>query len=192
MNTPTPSPAASPKTHPRVVLVGPPGVGKTTVGRLLAQHWHVAFCDTDDIVSSHAGRPVADIFIDSGEQHFRALERQAVADAVAEFTGVLALGGGAVVDAGTRDLLGDQQVVFLDVGLADAAKRVGLNRDRPLLLGNVRGQWLELMAARRPWYEAVADVVVPTDGLDPGAVVDAIVAALSAGRRAAPAVDPAR
>ena len=180
MNTPTPSPAASPKTHPRVVLVGPPGVGKTTVGRLLAQHWHVAFCDTDDIVSSHAGRPVADIFIDSGEEHFRALERQAVADAVAEFTGVLALGGGAVVDAGTRDLLGDQQVVFLDVGLADAVRRVGLARDRPLLLGNPRAELNRLLLERRPHYLDVAAATVMTDGRAPEEVAADVLQALAA------------
>jgi len=179
-------------TGPVLVLVGPPGAGKTTVGRLLARRLGVSFRDTDADVEAAAGQSVSDIFIGSGEPRFRALERAAVKAALAEHTGVLAVGGGAVLDEGTRAELRPYPVVFLDVGLADAAKRVGLNRDRPLLLGNVRGQWLELMAARRPWYEAVADVVVPTDGLDPGAVVDAIVAALSADRRAAPAVDPAR
>src|SRR5690242_19629036 len=127
---------------PLVLLVGPPGAGKTTVGRLVAQRLGVPFRDTDADVEAHAGRTVADIFVDSGEAEFRALERTAVARALAEHDGVLAVGGGAVLDEGTRDGLAGHTVVFLSVEVKDAASRVGFNRDRPLLLGNPRAQWL--------------------------------------------------
>jgi len=178
-------------TRSLLVLVGPPGVGKTTVGRMLAEHWSVPFCDTDDVVSQRAGRSVGDLFIMSGESEFRLLERLAVADALATFTGVLALGGGAVADSDTRRLLIGHRVVFLDVGLADAARRVGLNRDRPLLLGNIRGQWVDLMTARRPWYEQVATATVGTDGLTPQQVTAKVLAALDeAAAPASPAGDP--
>lgn len=111
---------------PRVVLVGPMGAGKTTVGRLLAERWGVPFRDTDDDVEQADGRAISDIFVDSGEEHFRTLERAAVARAVAEHEGVLAVGGGAVMAEETRGLLAGRPVVFLRVGLSDAASRVGL------------------------------------------------------------------
>ncbi len=149
---------------PIVVLVGPPGAGKSTVGRKLATNLGVGFRDTDADVAELAGAPVADIFIDEGEAAFRAYEHQAVATALAEHDGVLALGGGSVLDADTRALLKDQRVVFLDVEIADAARRVGFARDRPLLLGNPRGQWLRLMKERRPFYDEVATVTVTTSG----------------------------
>jgi shikimate kinase len=168
----------APASRPLVVLVGPPGAGKTTAGRLLATRWGVDFVDTDDVVEAQAGRSVADIFVESGESAFRAIEKSAVAQALHR-NGVVALGGGAVLDPDTRLMLAHHVVVFLDVGLADAARRVGLNRDRPLLLGNVRGQWVELMSARRPVYEQVAQVRVATDGLDAEQVADAVLAALT-------------
>jgi shikimate kinase len=148
----------------RVVLVGSMGAGKTTVGRLVAQALDVDFLDTDELVEQQAGRTVAEIFVDEGEARFRELERKAVAEALATHDGVLALGGGAVLDAGTRELLGGHPVVFLRVGLTDAAQRVGLGVSRPLLLGNVRGRMKQLLDERTPVYEAVARHVVDTDG----------------------------
>jgi shikimate kinase len=154
-------------TRPRVVLVGPPGSGKTTVGELVAARLGVGFRDTDRDVEAAAGTSVSDLFVIEGEPRFRALERAAVAAALQEHGGVLALGGGSVVDERTRAALDGHRVVFLDVGLADAMRRVGINRDRPLLLGNVRGQWVKLMEQRRPLYVAVASATVRTDGRTP-------------------------
>ena len=159
---------------PRVVLVGPMGAGKTTVGRLLAERWGLPFRDTDDDVEQADGRTVSDIFVESGEDHFRALERAAVAGALSDHPGVLALGGGAVMSEETRNALAGQQVVFLRVGLSDAAARVGLGAARPLLLGNVRGTMKALLDERTPVYESVAVATVETDGRTPDEVADAV------------------
>lgn len=162
----------------RAVLVGPPGSGKTTVGTLLAEQLGVALRDTDSDVEQAAGKPIPEIFIEDGEPRFRALEAEAVRAAVAGHDGVLSLGGGAVTDADTRALLTGLPVVFLDVGLADAVKRVGLDASRPLLAINPRRQWRDLMEARRPLYLEVARVVVATDGFSPEEVTQAVVDAL--------------
>ncbi|WP_459984003.1 shikimate kinase [Nocardioides sp. AN3] len=157
-----------------VVLVGPMGAGKTTVGRVLARRWGVAVRDTDADVEAGAGKPVSEIFVDEGEEHFRSLEKAAVADALASHDGVLSLGGGAVLDPDTQALLRGHDVVFLRVGLSDAVKRVGLGTARPLLLGNVRGRVKQLLDERTPIYESVATLVVETDGRTPEQVADDI------------------
>ena len=162
--------------RPRVVLVGTMGAGKTTVGRRLSELWGVGFRDSDLDVEASEGRSVSDIFVDSGEARFRELEREAVADALGGHDGVLALGGGAVMDASTRERLAGHRVVFLRVGLADAADRVGLGVSRPLLLGNVRGRIKTLIDERTPVYASVATHVVETDGVD----VDEVVARVRA------------
>lgn len=161
-------------TRPRVVLVGPMGAGKTTVGGLLAERWGVALRDTDADVEAGAGRSISDLFVDEGEEHFRDLERAAVARALAEHDGVLSLGGGAVLDPATRADLAGHTVVFLRVGLSDAVKRVGLGTGRPLLLGNVRARVKALLDERAPVYEEVATVVVDTDEREPAEVADEV------------------
>jgi shikimate kinase len=163
---------------PVVVLVGPPGSGKSTVGAALAARLGVGYRDTDADIVASAGKPIADIFVDDGEPHFRELEAEAVRAALAGHRGVLALGGGAVLRADTRALLAGQAVVFLEVGLADAVKRVGLDAPRPLLLGSPRARWRELMEQRRPLYTEVARAVVATDGLTPDQVAEAVMNAL--------------
>jgi shikimate kinase len=164
---------------PLVVLVGPPGSGKSTVARRVADRLGVAARDTDEDVEQAAGMTVADVFVDEGEDGFRVRERSAVAAALRDHEGVLALGGGSVLDEGTRALLAGLPVVFLDVSIKDAASRIGFNRDRPLLLGNPRAQWLRLMEARRPVYEAVATARIDTDGKTPDEVADEVVAAVA-------------
>ena len=151
-------------TRPRAVIVGVPGAGKTSVGRSLARSWQVDFRDTDADVEVLAGKSVSDIFVDDGESRFRELEKDAVARALTEHEGVLALGGGAILDDSTRTLLADHVVVWLNVGLADATKRVGLSSARPLLLGNVRSTMLRLMQEREPFYREVATISIETDG----------------------------
>jgi shikimate kinase len=166
---------------PRVVLIGAPGAGKTTVGELLAAQWQEGFRDTDRDVEEFAGKAVADIFIEDGEDVFRAFEGDAVARALAEHDGVLALGGGAVLAEPTRELLRGHSVVWLRVGLADAVNRVGLSGARPLLVGNVRGQLHAMLQERAPLYQKVAHVIVDTDGRTPEDVVAAVVAGLEVG-----------
>ncbi|MEU4263532.1 3-dehydroquinate synthase [Streptomyces argenteolus] len=163
---------------PLIVLVGPMGVGKSTVGEILAGRLGCAYRDTDADVVATAGKEIPEIFFDDGEERFRALERQAVRDAVAGHTGVLALGGGAVLDKETRALLTGRPVVYLAMDVDEAVRRVGLNTARPLLAVNPRRQWRELMDARRPLYEEVASVTVATDERTPEEVAQAVLDAL--------------
>jgi shikimate kinase len=167
------------------VLVGPPGAGKTSVGAELARRWDVPFADTDQVIEGEQGCSISDIFVYRGEAVFRALEEEAVEQAlaagseVAARRGVVALGGGAVLSERTRAALAGFPVVFLDVGLAASVSRVGLGVSRPLLLGNVRGRLKALLDARRPLYLEVADVVVSTDDQSVDDVADEIERRLS-------------
>ena len=165
---------------PRVILIGPPGSGKSTVGQALAAAMRVPFADTDEAIEAEAGIPIGDIFVQHGEPHFRKLERAAVQRALLTHPGVLALGGGAITDAETRSDLSEHRVVFLDVSLAEAAHRVGLDTSRPLLLGNVRGQLKALMDARRPLYEQIAAYTVDSSTGTPEEIAARIVTLLEA------------
>ncbi|MFJ2905004.1 shikimate kinase [Streptomyces sp. NPDC091279] len=163
---------------PAVVLVGPMGVGKSTVGQLLAERLGVGYRDTDDDIVAAEGRAIAEIFVDEGEPVFRAIEKRAVRDALAAHDGVLALGGGSILDADTRALLAGHRVVYLSMNVEEAVRRTGLNAARPLLAINPRKQWRELMEARRELYEEVATVVVATDGRTPEEVTQVALEAL--------------
>ncbi|MEE1810736.1 3-dehydroquinate synthase [Streptomyces sp. BE133] len=175
---------------PLIVLVGPMGVGKSTVGELLADRLGTTYRDTDADVVATAGKPISEIFYDDGEEHFRELERQAVHTAVAEHTGVLSLGGGAVLDETTRALLADHPVVYLSMDVEEAVKRVGLNTARPLLAVNPRRQWRELMDARRHLYAEVARATVATDERTPEEVAQAVLDALELPERTGDPVTP--
>jgi shikimate kinase len=164
----------------RLVVIGPPGAGKSTVGRLVAERLGVDFVDTDDVVETRAGRTIPEIFVEDGEPSFRDLERAAVVDTLSSADGVVSLGGGAVLDPRTEADLSGHPVVFLDVGIADAARRVGFGQHRPLLGINPRAQWTRLMQDRRAVYERIAGFVVDTAGRGATEVADDVVARLRA------------
>jgi shikimate kinase len=174
--------------RPLVVLVGPPASGKTTVGTALAGSLGVGFRDTDHDVETESGVTVADLFVQRGEPHFRAVEAAAVARALADHDGVLALGGGAVMNDATRALLvgygrDGGTVVWLDVDLHSAAKRVGLSRDRPILGINPRAMLRTMLESRAPLYGEVATLHVQTGGRAPEDVLAEVLAALPEGVR---------
>lgn len=170
--------------RPRLVLVGPPGAGKTSVGALLAARLEVGLRETDADLEAATGQSLADLFVDLGEQQVRMLEIAAVRAALDEHDGVLGVGSGAVESSQVRELLAGQRVVFLDVGSADAARRSGLDTVRPVHLGNVRAQLKQLLDARRALYRDVASATVSTDGRSIQEVADDVLAAVEAGDRA--------
>ncbi|MCU7724852.1 shikimate kinase [Actinoplanes sp. KI2] len=163
---------------PVAVFVGAPGAGKTTVGSAVAEQLGVAFADSDAIIEERAGKPIPEIFFDDGEDAFRALERATIADALSGFNGILALGGGAILNDATRALLADQTVVYLSVELSDAVKRVGLGAGRPLLAVNPRATLKYLLDQRRPLYAEVATHTVVTDGREPEEIAAEVAALL--------------
>jgi shikimate kinase len=170
--------SASELMAPVAVIVGPPGAGKTTVGQAVADLLGVPFADTDAMIEGTAGKPIPEIFFDDGEAAFRAMEVDAIASSLTSFAGVLALGGGAILDDGTRGALAEHTVVFLSVGLTDAVKRVGLGAGRPLLSVNPRATLKYLMEQRRPLYASVATHTVATDARTPGDIADEIATLL--------------
>lgn len=147
---------------PRVILIGPMGSGKTTIGQLLAQKLEISFRDTDQVIEAETGRSISDIFLEDGEEKFRLLEKAALRSELLTDGTVLALGGGAPISMDAQSALRAiaSPVIYLDISLAAVAPRIGFNRDRPLLLHNPRGQWQTLMEARRPIYESIADTVI--------------------------------
>ena len=157
-----------------IVLVGVPGAGKTTVGKLLARAMNVEFFDSDQVIESRAGKSVSDIFTQDGEPAFRKIEHDVVCELLQNDAAILALGGGSLGNDDTRTQVSKAKVVWLIAGLAQAVDRVGMNRNRPLLLGNVRGQLADLMTAREPLYKEVATIAVDTSKLIPSEVVQAI------------------
>ena len=165
---------------PHLILIGPPGCGKSTVGAALAQKLTIDFIDTDVAIESSYGHKISDIFVDKGEEFFRDLEFNVLGQSLIIENCVLSLGGGAPIAQRAQELLKSAKtpIFFLDVSLAVAAPRVGFNRDRPLLLGNPRAQWQALAETRRPTYESLASFVIKVDAMSVEEVVDAIVSKL--------------
>ena len=184
----------SPHRRPTLVLVGPPGAGKSTVGKVLARRLGVSFTDVDALIVQRAGKSIADMFLDDGEDAFRALEREVVVDALGGTDGVLALGGGSVLAPETRVLLRGHRVVHLSVGLADGLRRTGMSTARPLLAGvNPRSTFKALLDARVPLYREVATVEVDTVRRSANQVARAVLEAIGEVPVDAPAepIDPA-
>jgi shikimate kinase len=160
-----------------IILIGPPGSGKSTIGKALARKLQKTFIDTDDVIELRTGTSISKIFVDQGEPWFRDLEQTVLREELSKLDGVLSLGGGAPLSQDAQNLLQsvDAAIIYLSVSLATAAPRVGFNRDRPLLLNNPRAAWQELMDKRRPIYEALADHIVVVDERAPKDIIDEIV-----------------
>jgi shikimate kinase len=159
-----------------IVLIGPPGAGKSTVGKALAEQLSLEFLDTDTLIEQSTGKSITDIFVVDGEQAFRAIEFQMLRTVLEKVDAIISLGGGAPISDEAQKLISDTdcQVVFLDISLSTAAPRVGFNRDRPLLLGNPRAQWQSLSDQRRPIYEFLSDRTIKVDSLSVAEIVEAI------------------
>lgn len=161
----------------RILLIGPPGAGKSTVGQALAEELAIDFIDTDQVIERETGKTITDIFVVDGEPHFRAIELETLKNVLTLESGVISLGGGAPISQDAQEAIeqSNSYTVFLDVSLATAAPRVGFNRDRPLLLGNPRAQWQALSDNRRPIYEKLADDAIKVDDMNVDQIVAEIV-----------------
>lgn len=162
-----------------IVLVGAPGAGKSCVGRLLAVKLDTTFVDVDNRIEQVVGKPIAEIFADEGEARFREMEESATLELM-EGGGVVSLGGGAVMNPRIRVAMQGHDVVWLEVSISQATRRVGMNSVRPLLLGNVRGRLIELLRERTPWYEEVAGTRIMTDNRRPSDVAAELAVARGA------------
>lgn len=162
-----------------IILMGPPGSGKSTVGKVLAKDMNLTLIDTDRVIEERQGRSISEIFLTDGEDGFRAIEREVVLESLKREDCVIALGGGSVLDSEVQNILSQQpEVIFLDVSISNAAPRVGFNKERPLLMGNPRQQWLQLMEKRRGIYEKLATRTVSTDNRKANEVAHEIATAV--------------
>lgn len=166
---------------PKIILIGPPGAGKTSIGRSLARTLGVDFADTDTLIEQDLSKSIAEIFIEDGEPYFRGVEERICCNALNEKEGVLSLGGGAILSPVTQKAIikTGATVIFLDVPLKVAAPRIGFNRDRPLLLNSPRQQWQKLMDARRPTYESLATIKYDVDDKSVSQVVKELLPKVS-------------
>jgi shikimate kinase len=165
----------------RIVLIGAPGSGKSTVGVALAAHLQWPFVDTDALIELKESKKVTDLFVENGEEYFRGVEFSALQEVLQEDSAVISLGGGAPISDRAQEVLqsSNSVIVFLDVSLATAAPRVGFNRDRPLLLGNPRAQWQALSEQRRPIYEKLATQSIKVDDMTVDEIISIIASSLS-------------
>ena len=169
---------------PRVILIGPMGSGKTTIGSLLAEKLGLSFRDTDHLIEEQEEKTVSQIFLDQGEDAFRAIEKRVLREELLTDGTVLSLGGGAPISIDAQSALRAiaSHIIFLDISLSTVAPRIGFNRDRPLLLNNPRGQWQTLMETRRPIYEAIADTIINVDDKSEEEIVTIVLSSLGEAR----------
>ncbi|RVW03739.1 shikimate kinase [Rhodococcus spongiicola] len=167
---------------PRAVLIGPPGAGKSTIGRRLANALELELLDTDVEIERRVGRTIPEIFAAEGEEYFREVEEQVVAEALESHAGIVSLGGGAILSDRTRSRLAGHTVVYLEISVAEGLKRTGTNTGRPLLTGgDPKARYQALMRRRRPLYRQVASIKVRTDARSPSRVVQQLVKKLTDG-----------
>jgi shikimate kinase len=169
---------------PKVILIGPMGSGKTTIGSLLAEKLGLNFRDTDHLIEEQEEKTVSQIFLDQGEDAFRVIEKRVLREELLTDGTVLSLGGGAPISIDAQSALRaiSSHIIFLDISLSTVAPRIGFNRDRPLLLNNPRGQWQTLMEARRPIYEAIADATINVDDKSEEEIVTIALSSLEEAR----------
>jgi len=165
---------------PLVVLIGAPGSGKSSVGRQLAKLTNSEFVDTDALIEASEGKKISDIFVENGEPYFREVEKKVVLDTLNSDDAVVSLGGGSILNQQVQEKLVPMKnkVIFLEVSISNAAPRVGFNKERPLLVGNPRAKWQNLMEQRRPIYERLATTKISTDNKKPLQVAQEIAQAL--------------
>ncbi len=164
----------------KIIFIGPPGSGKSSVGKEVAAMLNLSHIDTDQLIEEKSGKRISDIFLDDGEPAFRRMEREIVLEVLQQDNCVISLGGGSVVDSEVADKLRvEPNVIYLEVSISNAAPRVGFNAERPLLVANPRQQWLKLMEDRKPIYEGLGRKRISTDNRKPREIAREIAGLLS-------------
>ena len=161
---------------PRIILIGPMGAGKSTIGIELAHRFEIESKDTDTQIADEVGQSIADLFIEKGEEYFRIKEKEILRRNLLGGDGILSLGGGACISPDSQSAVraSGSFIVYLKISLSVVAERIGFNRDRPLLLVNPRAQWQSLMNERAPIYEDLADVTIDVDKKSVSEICDEI------------------
>lgn len=164
-----------------IFIIGFMGVGKSTVAKELGSRYRAKEADTDKMIVEKEGKAITDIFADSGEEYFRNVETGILDDLKNMQPGVVSCGGGMVMrEINVKKMKEQGKILLLTARPETIYERVKDSTDRPILNGNMNVEYIEeLMEARRPKYEAAADIVVATDGKMPGQIAEEIVAAFN-------------
>lgn len=164
----------------KIIFIGPPGSGKSSVGKEVAAILKLSHIDTDQLIEEKSGKRISDIFLEDGEPAFRRMESEIVLEVLQQDNCVISLGGGSVIDSEVADKLRvEPNVIYLEVSISNAAPRVGFNAERPLLVANPRQQWLKLMEDRKPIYEGLGRKKISTDNRKPKEIAREIAGLLS-------------
>jgi len=153
----------------RAILIGPPGSGKSSVGKALSRELSTSFADTDELIVEREGKSIPEIFAQEGESGFREIEAKVVVEALGANIGVLALGGGSILSSEVREEIKRSQaeVILLRVGLTNVLARISGKSDRPLVSQNPQEQWLAIINEREPYYSDLATLEISTDNKKP-------------------------